>query len=130
MKFAILVLSMLCTFSVSAQMQPKREPIYHCLYQGMEHTNIEAVYVIRSNFGKNVFYELFVEAVLDGQEVFSYKKVPLLETYGGRIATYGTGNIRVKIDHVFPVEGKFRSFVRIPEYGMHSNEWFCKSMID
>lgn len=128
MKIFTATLLALVSFGAFAQLTPKREALYQCMYQGSEATEIESVYVLSSRFGSNHFYELRVDAVVNGEEKITYKKVNLIEKYEGRVATYGTGNTRVRIDHVFPVEGKFKSFVRVPEYGMHSLEWLCKDI--
>jgi succinate dehydrogenase flavin-adding protein (antitoxin of CptAB toxin-antitoxin module) len=125
MRKIILLLVLVFAAESFAQLSPKREPIFHCMYE-FEDTDIESIFVVKSKLGSNSFYEVQVNASINGERKTTYRKVNLVETYEGRVLTYGTGNFRVKINKVFPVEGKYRSFARIPEYGMHSEAWFCK----
>lgn len=108
-----------------AELTPKREAIYHCMYD-LNDSDIESLFVMKSKLGTNSFYEVQVNAFVDGSRKTTYRKVNLVETYGGRVLTFGTGNFRVKINKVYPVDGHYRSFARIPEYDMHSEAWFCK----
>jgi hypothetical protein len=115
-----------CTiFSAHAQMTPQRKEIYHCA-PNQAHPEVEGTRIYQSNFGQNKFHEIEVLILKDGMRSSYFKKVHLNSTYGGRILTFGTGNFRVRIDHVYPSRGKFKTFSRIPRYNIHSKQWSCK----
>lgn len=107
-------------------LNPKRQRLFHCMNFGKV-KNVEELYVVRSQLGSNVFYEVEVPyKTLENKSKTYFKKLILTEKYGGRILTYSTGNTRVKIDRAIPVEKKYKSFVRLPKFDIHSLEWKCK----
>lgn len=102
-----------------------REALYDCAYM-KDDSFVETLTVYHSTQGRREFHEVLVRANVAGEYRESFKRVNLVSTYEGRIQTFGTGNFRVKINRVFPQEGKYRTFVRIPQYDMHSSDWTCK----
>lgn len=107
-------------------LNPKRERLFHCMNFG-KIKNVEELYVVKSRLGSNIFYEVEVPyKTFENQAKTYFKKLILTEKYGGRILTYSTGNTRVKIDRAIPVEKKYKSFVRLPKFDIHSKEWKCK----
>lgn len=104
---------------------PDREALYDCAYMKTD-SFVESLTVYHSTLGRREFYEVLVRARVGRDYREKFKSVHLVSTYDGRIQTFGTGNFRVKINRVFPEEGKYRTFVRIPEYDMHSSDWTCK----
>lgn len=101
----------------------QRTPIYDCVYMG-DDSVVESLSVYESKLGRNQFHEVGVRT----HNTETFKKVNLVNTYEGRVQTFGTGNFRVKINRVFPIEGKYRTFARIPAYDMHSENWLCKDV--
>lgn len=106
-------------------MTSERNRIFHCM-NFAQVAEIEELFIVETTKGRNTFYEVEVPYVELGQEKTFYRKLNLLRTYGGRVLTYTTGNYRVKIDRAIPRDGKYKSFVRLPKFDIHSTEWFCK----
>lgn len=116
---------LLLSLNTHSQLTPERTQLYHCAPK-TPHPFVEGTRVYESSFGSRSFYEIEVLVLDRGVRSSYFKKVHLNSTYEGRILTFGTGNFRVKIDHVFPTRGKFKAFARIPRYNIHSQDWSCK----
>lgn len=119
--FALILLSL----QVLADPPVRRSAIYNCVFNEF-HQEVTGLRVYESSLGNRKFFEVgvLVEEANVPKEVFY--RVNLVSEYEGRVQTYGTGNLRVKINRVYPVEGKFRSFARLPAFNIHSQNWFCK----
>ncbi len=88
---------------------------------------VEELFIVKSKLGRNQYYEVEVPYKnFDDEKKTYWKKLNLIETYEGRVLTFTTGNVRVKINRVFPEEKKYRSFVRLPNFDIHSQDWKCK----
>ena len=124
MRLALLTLISLYLSSAHA-LAPERLARYDCAYMG-DDSVVSGLTIYESQLGRRNFFEVGVHATLDGQEIERFRTVNLVSEYEGRVQTYGTGNFRVKVNRVYPVEGKFRAFARLPEFGMHSSDWTCK----
>ena len=124
MKKTIFILFCLFSLTISAGLTPKRKRLFHC--KNFDQIDmVEELFVLESRYGNNKFYEVEVP-YNDGKEKTFYRKLNLITKYEGRILTFTTGNYRVKIDRAIPVEKKYKSFVRLPNFGIHSKKWFCK----
>lgn len=121
----IFLLTFMIVPSLSSALAPSRTALYDCAYM-KDDSFVEGLTVYQSKLGSREFYEVEVRANVEGEYRETFKTVNLVSTYGGRVQTYGTGNFRVKIDRVFPTDGKFKAFARIPQYNMHSLDWTCK----
>lgn len=127
MKSILFTLTLLMLSSTYADkgLSPKRTRIFHCRNFG-QINEVEQLYIVEAKKGSNTFYEVEVPyKQLDEKKVF-FRKLNLISTYEGRVLTFTTGNYRVKIDRALPVEKKYKSFVRLPKFDIHSTEWFCK----
>lgn len=102
-----------------------RERIFHCMNFG-NYERVEELFIVESKLGRNEFFEVEVPYIFNGEEETFYKKLNLIEKYQGRVLLFTTGNYRVKIDRVFPDNGKYKSFVRLPNFEVHSLDWYCK----
>ncbi len=107
---------------------PQRTALYDCAYMN-DDSFVEGLTIYHSVLGRREFYEVMVRASVDGDYRETFKTVNLVSTYEGRVQTYGTGNFRVKVNRVFPTEGKYKAFARIPQYDMHSQDWTCKDSL-
>lgn len=92
--------------------------------------NIEELYIVESKLGRNTFYEVEVPySDIHRNEQTFYRKLNLISKYEGRVLTFTTGNYRVKIDRAVPIEDKYKAFVRLPNFDIHSTEWMCKDYL-
>ena len=123
MKYLSLIILFITTsFSFAA---PQRERLFHCLNFGpREH--IEELFIVKSSYGQKVFYEVEVPFIPNDHDSVFFRRLNLIEKYRGRVLLFTTGNYRVEIDRVFPQEGKYEAFVRLPRFEVHSRQWMCK----
>jgi len=126
-KLSLLILFFFIHSIAHAGLNPKRTRLFHCRNFGPAEL-VEELYIVESVLGRNTFYEVEVPYYQDGERVF-YRKLNLIEKYNGRVLLFTTGNYRVKIDRVFPVDMKYKTFVRLPNFDIHSTNWFCKDYI-
>lgn len=129
MKSLLVTSFLLLSFKAEAFATPQRLALYDCAYMA-DDSLVESLSVYDSRLGNRRFYEVGVRlsSAAGVDEVF--RTVNLVNEYGGRVQTFGTGNFRVKINRVYPVEGKFRAFARLPDYDMHSEQWTCKDVLE
>ena len=100
--------------------------LFDCIHT-KENSNVWGLKIMQMTKGRRTSYRLDVEYIKDGNFQMTSKVVPLNESYGGRILTYGTGNVRVKIDRAMPLAfEKFKGFARLPDFDIHSHDWICK----
>ena len=80
----------------------------------------------------NIYFARLSEQGERYEDMINYMKkvaevsINLIKTHGARVLTFTTGNYRVKIDRAMPTEKKYKSFVRLPNFDIHSTRWFCK----
>ncbi len=128
-KSMVMTLILLLSTTSFAGLNPKRERLFHCKNFARV-IKIEELFIVESRLGSNTFYEVEVPYNdIDGKNLTFFRKLNLIKKYEGRILTFTTGNYRVKIDRAFPIEKKYKSFVRLPKFDIHSTEWFCKDYI-
>lgn len=89
---------------------------------------MEELFIVESQLGSNTFYEVEVP-YNDGEVKTFFRKLNLIRSHRAKVLTFTTGNYRVKIDRALPFEKKFKSFVRLPNFDIHSSEWFCKDYL-
>lgn len=127
MKKYTLLLLIFFVFSNFAQegLNPKRKRLFHCRNFGNPE-EVEELFIVESTLGRNQYYEVEVPYRILNQEKTFFRKLNFISKYEGRVLLYTTGNYRVKIDRAIPVEKKYKSFVRLPKFDVHSTDWFCK----
>jgi hypothetical protein len=102
-----------------------RKRLFHCRNFG-PNEEVEELFIVRVQKGSRTTYEVEVPyGPLNEKKIFT-RSLNLISKYDGRVLLYTTGNYRVKIDRVFPVEKKYKTFVRLPKFDVHSTQWFCK----
>lgn len=124
---SLLALFFLVHSIANAGLNPKRTRLFHCRNFGAPEL-VEELYIVESVLGRNTFYEVEVPYFQDEERVF-YRSLNLISKYDGRVLLFTTGNYRVRIDRAIPVELKYKTFVRLPNFDIHSTEWFCKDYI-
>lgn len=129
MKSFLAITLALLSLETQAFATPQRQRLYDCAYMA-DDSVVESLSVYDSQLGNRKFYEVGVRIVKATEAYEVFRTVNLVNQYGGRVQTFGTGNFRVKINRVNPVEGKFRAFARLPDYDMHSEEWTCKDVLE
>lgn len=103
-----------------------REILFDCINLD-ESSTVWGLQVMEVTRGRRVTFEIDVQHKVQGEYRIFSRKVNLVENYGGRILTFGTGNTRVKVDRAIPIStGRFKSFVRLPDFEIHSKDWECK----
>ena len=104
----------------------KRQRLFECRNFGSRST-VNELYIVEATLGKKTTYEVEVPyySQLGEQETYT-RKLNLIEKYNGKVLLFTTGNYRVKIDRAIPVEMKYKTFVRLPYFDIHSTQWFCK----
>lgn len=121
-------ITLLCplSFATSTEgLNPQRERLFHCVNFG-EPELAEELFIVESRLGRTTFFEVEVPYLDGNEEKTFFRKLNLISKYDGRVLLYTTGNYRVKIDRVFPIEKKYKAFVRLPYFDVHSLDWFCK----
>lgn len=104
----------------------KEEVLFDCIHTKVD-SNVWGVKVMNVIKGNRQFYRLDIEHYKDGQFLITPKAAHLVETYGGRVLTFGTGNTRVKVDRAVPLAfEKFKAFARLADFNVHSKDWICK----
>lgn len=103
------------------------ERIFHCHNFGTNES-VDELYIVESKKGRVISYEVEVPYQLSGESLKFTKKLNFIPKYEGRVLQFTTGNYRVIIDTVFPVEKKYKTFVRLPFFDVHSTDWFCKDL--
>lgn len=121
------ILSFLLITSTYAGLDPSREAIYSCRNLDGE-SQVYGATIHESRFGGGeIFYEVEVLAAFNGEEKSYFKRVNLVSIYNGAIEHFTTGNFRFKVNRVQSDRfGHMETFVRIPKYGIHSQDWVCK----
>ena len=126
-KIILILLCLLSLNSIYAGLNVKRKRIFHC--RNFDHiTMVEELFILESKLGRNIFYEVEVP-YNNGQDQVFFRKLNLIKTHGARVLSFTTGNYRVKIDRAMPVKKKYKTFVRLPKFGIHSTKWFCKDYL-
>ncbi|MCR9203743.1 MAG: hypothetical protein NXH75_04135 [Halobacteriovoraceae bacterium] len=126
MKLFTLFLTTLFLFPSSAGLNAKRERIFHCMDFGRV-IHVKELFIVESKKGSRTYYEVEVPyKTLDGEKKTFFRKLNFISKYEGRVLEFTTGNYRVKIDRAMPVEKKYKAFVRLPRFDIHSTHWFCK----
>lgn len=120
------LLTILCLLllSLSSHSRTNRERLFHCRNFG-QIVMVEELYIVQTKKGTRTYYEVEVP-YNDGVDKTFFRRLNLIKTHGARVLSFTTGNYRVKIDRAMPVEKKYKTFVRLPKFGIHSTEWFCK----
>ncbi len=122
--FCILV----ALISISSAQNLKRERIFHCLNFG-EIELAEELFITETTRGSRTTFEVEVPYREAGLDKTFFRRLNLISKYDGRVLLFTTGNYRVKIDRVFPEEEKYKAFVRLPRFDVHSKDWFCKDYL-
>lgn len=126
MKIFALLFCTLLTFSLQAEEKAKRERIFHCMDFGRV-IHVKELYIVETKKGSKTYFEVEVPYKgIDQVEKTFYRKLNLISKYEGRVLEFTTGNYRVKIDRALPMEKKYKAFVRLPRFDIHSTQWFCK----
>lgn len=102
-----------------------RKRLFHCRNFG-EKEEVEELFIAQITKGTRTYYEVEVPYRQSNEIKTFTRKLNLIPKYEGRVLLYTTGNYRVKVDKVFPVEKKYKAFVRLPRFNVHSTEWRCK----
>lgn len=103
-----------------------REVLFDCIHLD-QYSPVWGLQVVEVTRGRRVTFEVDIEHKVQGEYKIFSRKVNLVETYGGRILTFGTGNTRVKIDRTQPISnGRFKTFARLPQFEIHAKDWECK----
>jgi len=113
----------------SAYAAPNREMLFECLNYD-ETSPVVGAFIYQKMLGPNKLYEIEVDMSEDSRQRNFFRRVNLIEIYGGRILHFTTGNFRIKFDRVqVDNQGLFPAFARIPQYGIHSKNWKCKAAL-
>lgn len=126
MKRLSLFLLILSSYSLAAnEISSSRKRLFHCRNFGPE-LEVEELFISEVTKGSRTHYEVEVPYNIQQKQKIFTRRLNLISKYDGRVLLFTTGNYRVKVDRALPVEKKYKSFVRLPRFDVHSTEWFCK----
>ncbi len=127
MKIITLLVLATLSFSSFAQLElgGAREYLFECRNFGPRE-EVNELFIVESTLGRRTYYEVEVPYISNGEEKVFSRKLNLISKYDGKVLLFTTGNYRVKVDRAMPDHMRYKTFVRLPNFDIHSTHWFCK----
>lgn len=97
----------------------KRVELFDCAY--LANSPLERVIISEVTLGRKTHHQFELHSIVAGFERVKTIKVNLLRLHNDNIFHFTNGNTRIKIDFV-----QKKSFGRIPDFDIHSYDWYCK----